>query len=581
KVGGIHTVISSKAGKMKENFKEYYAIGPYYENKAQTEFEEKEVPEKFRKCFEELEKETGIKCRFGEWLIPGKNCHCILVEFNSIRPKINEIKRELWEKFRIDSLGTNGWFDEPVLWGRAVGMLIEKLVKANVFNGVPAVAHFHEFLSGTGLLYLKEKNIPIKTVFTIHATVLGRTIAESKRENLYDLIERGNKEKRSADNSLAYNYWAQAKHLLEKASAINADCFTTVSAGVANEAEFILGKKPDLITPNGLDMEQFPIMEEISILHRQNRDRIREFVEAYFSPYYYFDVNNTFVYFITGRREFHNKGIDLFIDSLGELNRRLIHEKSEKTVVAFIWIAEEVTARNFNVMENLAVYQMLEDAVEMETPKIKRALFETLIKGKHLKKADLFDEEFIENTKRIVLKFKRMPNELPPISAFDVNENEITWAIKKNNLLNRKEDKVKVIYYPTYLSPADGFIGLSYYAALTGGHLGVFPSYYEPWGYTPLETAALGVPAVTTDFAGFGQFIEEKRKKKGGIIVLNRKEKPKEEVQELTRIMHSFCKKNRRERMREKMHAKELAGLADWGSLIKEYSKAYACALKK
>ncbi|MFH1895099.1 MAG: hypothetical protein ABIJ74_00750 [archaeon] len=577
KFGGIHTVLTSKSARMMERLSEFYEIGPYYEKKAQAEFEEKPIPEKFHKIFVEMEKDFGLKCYYGNWVIAEKSPECILIDHSNLKRKVNEIKKDLWDYYKIDSLVADDWFNEPVAWAQSVGLLIEKMEKNKVFGNKKIVAHFHEYLSGAGLLHLKKIKSKTKTVFTTHATILGRTIAESKNEDLYELIEEGFRQKKPAENELAYKYGVQAKHLLEKASALNADVFTSVSKAVAKEAEFILGKKCDLILPNGLDMDKFPIMEDLSILHKQYRNRIRHFVEAYFYPYYYFDIKKTIFYFIAGRYEFHNKGIDLFIDALGELNKQLKKEKTDKILVAFIWIAEETTARNLAVMENLVIHQTIEDMLERELPVLQKKLFRNLMEGKKMEE-NLFDKEFLLNTKKMTMKLKSKKETLPPLSAFDTRENEIVKAIKQNNLLNREEDKVKVIYYPTYLSTADGLIGLNYYEAIIGSHYGVFPSYYEPWGYTPLETAALGVPAVTTDLGGYGQFILENlgEKSKGSIEVLKRKGKTyKEEIEGMKQAMHDMYSTGKPERMERKLKAKEYSNLADWSNLIENYIQAY------
>jgi len=577
KYGGIHTVLTSKSARMMERITEFYEIGPYYEKKAKTEFEEKNVPENLHKIFVEMEKEYGTKCHYGNWVAAEKSPRCILIDPEGMRKKINEIKKELWDYYKIDSMKADDWFNEPVVWGKALGILIEKIEKHKVFGNKRIVAHFHEYLSGTGLLHLKQVKSKVKTVFTTHATMLGRTIAESKKQDLYELIEKGFKEKQSASDELAYSYGVQAKHLLEKASANNADVFTSVSNAVAKEAEFILGKKCDLVLPNGLDMQKFPIMEDLSILHRQYRNRIRHFVEAYFYPYYYFDIKKTMFYFIAGRHEFHNKGIDVFIDALGNLNKQLKKEKNEKIIVALIWIAEETTARNLAVMENMVIHQTVEDLLERELPKIKTKLFRNLMEGNKMEE-NLFEKDFLMDSKKMTIKLKNKKDFNPPLSAFETTENEIVKAIKRNNLLNREEDKIKVIYYPTYLSTADGLIGLNYYEAIIGAHYGAFPSYYEPWGYTPLETAALGVPTLTTDLGGYGQFIQENLgdKAKGSIEVLQRKGKIyQEEVQGMTKAMHEIYSMTKHERMEKKIKAKEYSNLADWKNLIENYIKAY------
>ena len=582
KVGGIYTVLASKAEHMVRNIKDYYAIGPYYEKKAAVEFEESRPPQRMKKCFDGLKKKHGIKCRFGRWLVD-KKPRCILIEPGRLREKVNDIKAKMWEDFKVDSLHSDWWYDEPLPWSWATGIVIEGLRKERVFRG-RVIAHFHEWLTGPGLLYLKSQNSPVRTVFTTHATVLGRTIAEVEREDLYDILRECESSGRPLDDKKAYEYNCQSKHLLEKATAHNTDVFTTVSETMSPECEYVLGRRPDVVLPNGLNMDRFPLMEDLSNLHIQYREWIRRFLMSYFSPYYEIDVKNTLLFFISGRFEFHNKGIDVFIDALGRLNKRLKESKSaKKTVVAFIWVPHETKERKRTVMENLALFERVESVVEKEGKEIEERIIDAFAKGEMPTKARVFDKKFLDDLKRMELELKSKHDEIPPITPFDLySENAITEALKRNGLANRKDDRVKVIYYPAYLSPTDGLLGMNYYDAIIGCHMGVFPSYYEPWGYTPLETAALGLQSVTTDLSGFGKFIEPRlRRGEMSIMVLKRKNRKYEEcVNELEGILYRVYRMTKKSRGANKIRAKQLSLLADWKLLVKNYLRAYDMALK-
>ncbi|MCX6815888.1 MAG: glycogen/starch synthase [Candidatus Aenigmarchaeota archaeon] len=580
KVGGIYTVLASKAENMIKNIKDYYVIGPYYEKSAAVEFEEAQPSEEMKKVFGSL-KEKGITCRFGKWLIEGKP-RCILIDPGSLKESTNDIKKEMWEKFHVDSLNADWWYDEPLPWSRAAGIVVEELHKAGIFNE-KTIAHFHEWLCGAGLLYLK-KNKKIKTVFTTHSTVLGRTIAELGKEDLYALIDDGLKKKQAVSDAKAVEYKCEAKHTMEKATAQNADVFTTVSQTVAPECEYILGRKPDVKLPNGLNMNRFPLMEDLSSRHIHLRNRVRHFLMSYFSPYYEFDAKNTLVYFISGRFEFHNKGIDVFIDALGRLNQRLKAVNNKKQIVVFIWVPERTMERKRNVLENLALFEHAEEVVKEEGERIRGRIMKSFARGELPQKTKIFDDKFLEDMKRMELLLKSKHDQIPPVTPFDLfSENLITEALKRNSLLNRKEDKVKIIYYPAYLSTTDGLLGMNYYDAMIACHVGVFPSYYESWGYTPLEAAALGLQSITTDMSGFGKFISPKLGKHDmSIVVLKRQDISYHDVVDnLTDIMFGIYQMTKKQRGQCKMQAKHLSMLADWEVLIKEYIKAYDLALKK
>jgi len=576
KVGGIYAVLESKAARMVELYGEnYFAIGPYFPEKAILETVKMSPPKSCEKILNSLEKE-GIRCHFGKWLIEG-HPNVILVEFNDLFKRANEIKTGLWEKYKVDSWGVGFDFDEPVVWSTAVGMLIEKLIPC--FENKKIVTQFHEWMSGGALLYLKDK---VPTVFMTHATMLGRTIA-GVGEDLYKEIDEAFSKNMPIDPKRPYKYGVQAKHLMEKACAENASVFATTSEITAREATYILGKKPDIILPNGLDIERFPTMEEFALLHRKYRSKIKHFLSAYFNPYYNTDLWDSMIFFTSGRYEFRNKGFDIFIEALGKLNESMKKENVEKNIFTFFSVPRGGVKENIELMESIRLYKDMKDSVEDEVPWIEEMTLDSIAKGVMPKINNLFRKEFLEESKRKIAAFKKKGN--PSLSAYLVDDNDIfIKSFKENNLLNRAEDKVKVIFYPAYLSTTDRLLGLDYNQLVQGSHLGVFPSYYEPWGYTPLECAANGVPSITSDLAGFGIFIKENsdQSKKLGIMVLDRDGKSHEEiVEKLYEMLWYTVSMNRNERIPKKAQAKDLASLADWKILIKNYVDSHNMALER
>src|SRR3989338_7201693 len=398
KVGGIYTVVKSKAAKMVEHYgSNYFMVGPYFASKAIAEFQE-EVPNEFCKApFEELKK-IGIICHFGKWLIEGSP-FAILIDFVNYKHKTNDIKPELWDWYKIDSLRAQQDYDEPVVWAYTAGMLIERL--SNCYNDKKIVAQFHEWLSGAGLLYIKKKNVKVATVFTTHATVLGRTLASSNID-LYNVWNKIN-----PDNEV-YKYNIEAKHLVERNSAAFADVFTTVSEITGMEASYLLKKKPDILLPNGLDISKFPSFEEVVIKHKIQRDRIREFMLYNFFPYYTFDPKETLIYFIAGRYEFHDKGIDIYIRALGKLNERLKQSKSKKTIIAFIWVPANIRNIRPELLENKTLYQDIKDALEETIDDVEKNIIYSFVSGKKISKEELFDDDFLTQMKIRVARFVKI-----------------------------------------------------------------------------------------------------------------------------------------------------------------------------
>ncbi len=575
KVGGIYAVLESKAKRMVELYKDnYFLLGPYFPEKAVTEYLKQNPPSFFEKAFAEL-KEKGIICHFGKWMIQGKP-NVILIEFGEVLKNVNQIKYELWNDYKVDSLGAGFDFDEPVAWSTACGMVIEKLLP--YFKGKRVVGQFHEWIAGAGLLYLHKK---IPTVFTTHATMLGRTIAGSG-EDLYYEISENLKKGIAMDPKRPYKYGVQAKHLMERACASNASVFTTVSEITAKEASYILGKKPDVIVPNGLDIDRFPTMEEFALLHRKYLEKIKHFFSAYFNPYYETNLWDSMIFYTSGRYEYRNKGFDVFIEALGRLNERMKKDGVKKNIFVLFYVPRD-NKESIELIESMKLYDDMKEKVVDEVPWIEEMILDSIVKGKIPKASVIFRKEFLQDCKKKFSSFKKEGT--PPFSAYIVDENDLIVSnFKKNGLMNKHDDKVKVILYPAYLSTSDRLLGLNIEQATQGSHLGVFPSYYEPWGYTPLEAAANGVMAITTDLAGFGIFIKEQSDQKDlpGIMVLERENKPHDEiVKKLYEMLWAVVSMPRNERIPKKAEAKYLASLADWKILIKNYVQAHNLALEK
>jgi len=576
KVGGIYTVVSSKAGLTKDNYANYFLVGPYFEGKELPEFKPEEPAPELSKAFGELSKE-GINCHFGTWLIEGKPS-VILIDFSAIAEKKNELKRMLWDEYKIDSINADWDFEEPMCWATAIGMLVEKFSKSNPRKSV--VMHCHEWMAGFAILHTKKQSPKVGTVFTTHATMLGRAMCGSGLD-LYSMLKDLN------PDEYAYKLKVEAKYLTEKACANTSDVFTTVSEITGMEAEKILGRKPDILVLNGLDIGKFPTIEEALAKHRTCRVKIREFLKFYFYPYYFFDVEHNIILFIVGRYEFHNKGIDIFIKALGRLNEMLRKQDTERTISAFFWIPAGNQGIRTEILENKNYYRHIGNYIQYNSEAILTKLTDNIIcsSGTVFDK-NILSEEIKLELKKDFLHFKRKG--LPPLSTHRIDEDNdlIIKAFKDAGLLNKQEDKVKVIFYPVYLGGNDEMINLAYYDAMSGGHLGIFTSYYEPWGYTPLESAALGVPALTSDLAGFGRFIRDKinkeKDKPKGLFILDRLNVSDDDaIKNFTKILYDFSMLEKHQRADEKVAAKELAELCDWKILIENYFKAHNLALEK
>ncbi len=575
KVGGIHSVIASKTGILKEQYKEYVLIGPYIKEKAEQDFIEEDPPKEYAAAINALESQ-GIKAHYGTWLIKGEP-KTILLEFLGISWKTNDIKKEFWESHQVDSIFSSWDFEEPMLFSYAAAELMLALEENKAIKPRETVFQAHEWMTGFAILKLRNSGSRIKTVFTTHATILGRSIAGSN-QNLYGMLGRFNPYEKARELNVTDKFTA------ERAAAHASHVFTTVSRITGKESEHILGRKPDVLLLNGLDLDNYPSIEETSIKHVTSRNKIREFLAYTFFPYYQFNLTHNLTFYLAARYEYENKGIDTYIEALRRVNEELKKKDTERTISAFIFIAMPNNGAKMELLESKNYYRHIKSYVESKSGEIITRIVNSFLS--HEERNGILTKEFIHEMKKDVLRFKR---EGGPVlcthNLADEDNNRIIQGFKEAGLTNSKDDKVQVMLYPAFLNGNDSVLNMEFNEVVAGCHLGVFPSYYEPWGYTPLESAAVGVPAITTDLAGFGRFIKEKTKDLGeekGIYVVERDGKTKEEFTEsLYQAMLKYALMDHAERVDHKIRAKELSQLADWKHFADYYVEAHNKAITK
>jgi glycogen(starch) synthase len=575
KIGGIYTVLESKSDCMESQYEDnYFLIGPFLGESSFTQFEPKELPDFLKKAEEELKK-VGIEIHYGRWLI-GPEPQVILVDFKNYLPEINKIKETLWDWYGIDSITASFDFNEPVAWSWAVGKFLE-IVKNDGLKNQKTIVHCHEWLAGTAILYLKKVGSDVATVFTTHATFLGRVLA-SAEINFYKDIDKINPDQKAKELGIV------PKHLLEKTIALSCNVLTTVSEITAIEAEHFYGRKPEVILHNGLNFKAFPDTEEITFKHTEYKRIIKEFIMYYFFPYYKFNLDKTLIYFLVSRYEMHAKGIDLFIDSLSELNKKLKAQNSEKTIIAFLSVPTAVNEIRPEIVQSKAIFSNIKQLLESEMQSIQNRLLRACTG--EFKIADYLILEKELKTK-IYAKIKQF-NETgePALCTHNLRDNggdAILNRLKDKGLTNSKDDRVKVVSIPVYLNGSDGLLDINLYDFIAGSHFGVFPSFYEPWGYTPLEAGALGVPSVTSDLSGFGFAVNNlgKPSKLPGSYVLKRTDYDYEkELKDLTSILYKYTTFNKDERLLSRIHANQVAKNYSWKILSKNYFEAHELALK-
>ncbi len=561
KVGGIWRVITSKAPYIGND---YLGIGYYNPNESPIEFTEEEMPSYIAQAIADINV-PGLKFKYGNW--NSVNRKVILIDSREFKEKnVNQIKGDFWNLYKIDSLGAGDDYNDPLAWSYAAGMLIEALSK---HINKKIVVQVHEWLSGGVILYLKAKHINIPTVFTTHATVLGRAYSYAGN-NIGDLLSKGN-----IDDSLAYKYGVPAKHFTEKAAANNATVFTTVSDIVAREAKVILGRDPDVITVNGIDTDYSPSLDDINKIRVRAQEKLLQFLSAYFLPYYEIDVTSPLI-LTSGRYEFYDKGFDLFIDSLAELEKRL---PSNKNVIAIMTVPSGTYGLKNEFIANFLAYNSLKEEISEDLSRIEENLETEFNYG--VEQAQNIYTKLINDIKSVANKanVNRNPPICPFMLSYPEEDDAIISYLKKRGLVNSRENKVKVIFYPKYLTFQDEVLRLTYNELLTVARVGVFLSRYEPFGYTPLEAMEYGVPALTTTRAGLGIYMIQKGLNGYGGFV-----ESIDEPDAPTRIANTLLKivtldDDHFEELR--LQAKSASEEFSWRKLISNYNKAYDLAFSR
>ncbi len=526
KVGGIYTVLSTRAKTLQEALQDKIIfIGPdFWKEQESPYFKEDKT---LFADWQGVAQEQGLKVRVGRWTVPGEPI-AILVDFNPFFEKKNEIYGWLWENYGVDSLHAYGDYDEASMFSYAAALVVESYYNHYLDSKKKVIYHANEWMCGLGALYINNKLPQIGTVFTTHATSIGRSIAGNMKP-LYDYLFAYNGDQMAGELNM------QSKHSIEKQTAHFVDCFTTVSDITAKECVELLDKPVDVVLPNGFDDSFVPGTQKFAAKRKAARKKMLDIANALLGE----DLgDDTLLVSTSGRYEFRNKGIDVFVEAM---NRLLRDRDLKKKVVAFIevpgWVGEP-----------------------------RKDLQERLKSGKK------YDT----------------PLDVPQVTHWlhNMSHDNVLGMMKYYDMHNRKEDKVKVIFLPCYLDGTDGVVNMTYYDVVLGNDLCIYPSYYEPWGYTPLEAVAFKVPCITTDLAGFGLWANSVFGHEGniedGVKVIHRTDYNYSEVADIikdTVADYSSMPKKQVDTCRK--NAGDLSKKALWSEFIKFYYEAYDIALRK
>lgn len=574
-LGGIYTVLRTKAAAMQQKWDDrYFLIGPYNPATAAIEFEERPTEGFIRQALDRL-RDAGMPCHYGRWLIPGRP-RVILLDYRARFSSLDVDKYLLWKDHGISVQPNDGEVNEVVAFGFAVTEFFKHLT--SILPERRILAHFHEWMGGVAVPRIAHEKIPVGTVFTTHATLLGRYLA-SDDPNFYHNLPWVD------PDASAAHYNIYPRFAIERAAAHASTVFTTVSEVTATEALKLLGRAPDAILPNGLNIQRFAALHEFQNLHRQYKERIHEFVMGHFFPTYTFDLDNTIYFFTSGRYEYRNKGMDLYIEALERLNSRLKQVPDRPTIVAFI--ITRAATRNINVgaLQSQSMFEDLKNTCANIAEEMGKTVFRAAATGRLPAYEQLLTEDAVVRLKRAMHAWRssRWPTIVTHDMADDAND-PILKHLRHRNLLNGTDDPVKIVFHPEFVTATSPLLSLDYEQFVRGCHLGIFPSYYEPWGYTPMESVALGVPAVTTDLSGFGAYVQGNvpNNEDQGILVLNRTTKSFDQSADaLAEYLFNFTRMNRRQRIELRNRVERVSQLFDWSALITHYHDAHELALSR
>ncbi|EPS99936.1 hypothetical protein FOMPIDRAFT_1024034 [Fomitopsis schrenkii] len=581
KVGGIYTVIKTKVPVTVSEYGDRYClIGPLSYKTAPMEVEAQEPTDPHLAVTLENMRNAGVKALYGRWLIEGAP-HVLLFDTGSQYSRLDEWKGDLWNLAGIPTPPNDHETNETIVFGYIVAWFLGEYVSRQLDTAV--VAHFHEWQAGLAIPLLRKRHVDVTTIFTTHATLLGRYLCAGSVD-FYNNLQYFDVDHEAGKRGIYHRY------CIERSAAHCADVFTTVSHITAYESEHLLKRKPDGVLPNGLNVVKFQAMHEFQNLHQTAKAKIHDFVRGHFYGHFNFSLDDTLYVFTAGRYEYRNKGVDMYIESLARLNYRLKKSGSKMTVVAFIIMPAATHSYTIDALKGQAVTKQLRDTVTEIQNRVGARLFEHAIRsnGEHSTLPSpevLLSEEDKVLLKRRIFALKR--NALPPVTTHnmaDDNNDPILTQIRRVELFNNESDRVKIVFHPDFLNSNNPILGLDYEEFVRGCHLGIFPSYYEPWGYTPAECTVMGIPSVTTNLSGFGCFMQdliERPEDEGCYIVDRRSQSVEDSVNQLTDHVFSFTQKTRRQRINQRNRVERLSPLLDWKNLGIEYSKARQLALRR
>ncbi len=579
-VGGIYTVIRSKVPAMVKHANgPYCMIGPYLHRNIHAELEPLDDSQDVFGLASAILRKKGYDVHYAEWLIPGKP-RVVLLNPNAVQDKsLNVVKYLLWKNHGISAPSDNNLINQVISFGYLTKLFFDELIKLTDKNQ-PVIAHFHEWMAGLPILDIKRENMPVRTVFTTHATQLGRHLAINS-PLFYAHLPFFKWEEE------AKKFGVDTEARIEFGCAQKTDVLTTVSEVTARECKHLLKRKPDVVLPNGLNIERFEALHEFQNQHVMYKEEIHRFVMAHFFQSYAFDLDKTLYFFTSGRYEFRNKGFDVTIEALHRLNQRLKKEKSDLTVVMFF-----VTRRDFynihpEVLQSKAMLQEIFQTTEAIQKQVGKRLFyeSTSSDDNHLPDLNNFVDEYWKLRYRRTLQAWKTKKNPPIITHRLISEesDEILKTLQAKKLLNNSDDPVKMVYHPDFITTSSPLFGMDYSQFVRGCHLGIFPSYYEPWGYTPLECMASGIPSVTSDLSGFGDYILRhiREHEKYGLFVIERGKRTFDwSATQLSEIMYRFLLQSMRQRIMQRNNVENNSGIFDWSNLIKHYTEAYELASK-
>jgi glycogen synthase len=574
-VGGIYTVLRSKAPYMNAGWGDSYCLlGPYWEESAKIELEPHLPVGPIKAAMDDLAV-AGIKAHYGRWLITGRP-QAVLFDLDSARYRLAQFKYLFWKDNGISSPPDDGEYDNVVLLGYLIADFLQSFQRR--IGQRPVLLHCHEWQGGAALPVLRHRQTPVASVFTTHATLVGRSLSAANAD-LYESLLRINA------GAVAHEHGFAHRHAVEGAAAQCCDVFTTVSSITALEAIQFLGRKPDVLVPNGLNIERFAAPHEFQNLHQSFKERIHEFVLGHFFPSYTLDLDKTIYVFTSGRYEYRNKGIDVFIEALHQLNQRMRAEQSPMTVVAFIITRAPVRGINNETLNRQAMFNELRDACEEIEERMGRRLFQTVATARMPTTEDLLQEYESVKLKRLMYALRRiMPPPIVTHDLWDDAHDSTLQHLRHRGLWNGSDDRVKVVFHPQFMTATSPLLGMDYDQFVHGCHLGVFPSYYEPWGYTPMECIVRGIPAITSDLSGFGDYVLQHfddTERSGMYVARRRYAAFNHTVDQVANWIHDLAHMTRRARIDLRNRAEGRAEHFDWNNLGRHYTAAHAMALER